>query len=209
MTPEKILRNLTNGYYMSPKEQEEAADYIKQLQESNEILKASMIEFAETIFKLKKELNEKGGEMSNINLIIDALENSEPNGTGWVHVHEQKHQAALAAARELQQELAKPEQELPTLRQVVIDSALKGYGKPDQKPVAWMYKGNFHDFDPSEWASPEFVVTPLYTVPPCKPWVGLTDDEVDACFADHGWSSSAMYYLVANSLEFKLKEKNT
>jgi hypothetical protein len=44
---------------------------------------------------------------------------------------------------------------------------------------------------------------------PRKEWVGLTDDEVDACFADHGWSSSAMYYLVANSLEFKLKEKNT
>ena len=35
-----------------------------------------------------------------------------------------------------------------------------------QEPVAWMYKGNFHDFDPSEWASSEFVVTPLYTAPP-------------------------------------------
>ena len=42
-----------------------------------------------------------------------------------------------------------------------------------------------------------------------REWVGLTDDEVDACFEDHGWSSSAMYYLVANALEFKLKEKNT
>ena len=40
--------------------------------------------------------------MQKIDLIIDALENSEPTGTGWVHVHEQKHQAALAAARELQ-----------------------------------------------------------------------------------------------------------
>ena len=39
--------------------------------------------------------------MNKIDLIIDALENSEPNGTGWVHVHEQKHQEALAAAREL------------------------------------------------------------------------------------------------------------
>ena len=39
--------------------------------------------------------------MDKIDLIIDALENSEPTGTGWVHVHEQKHQAALAAAREL------------------------------------------------------------------------------------------------------------
>ena len=39
--------------------------------------------------------------MNKIDLIIDALENSEPTGTGWVHVHEQKHQAALTAAREL------------------------------------------------------------------------------------------------------------
>ena len=39
--------------------------------------------------------------MNKIDLIIDALENSEPTGTGWVHVHEQKHQAALAAARSL------------------------------------------------------------------------------------------------------------
>ena len=41
--------------------------------------------------------------MNRLDLIIDALENSEPNGTGWVHVHEQKHQAALAAARELRE----------------------------------------------------------------------------------------------------------
>ena len=39
--------------------------------------------------------------MNRLDLIIDALENSEPTGTGWVHVHEQKHQAALAAAHEL------------------------------------------------------------------------------------------------------------
>ena len=59
MTPEKILRNLTNGYYMSHQEQEEAAAYIRQLQQSNEALKTGMIEFAETIFKLNRELAER------------------------------------------------------------------------------------------------------------------------------------------------------
>ena len=39
--------------------------------------------------------------MQRIDLIIDALENSDPTGKGWLHVYEQKHQAALAAAREL------------------------------------------------------------------------------------------------------------
>ena len=41
--------------------------------------------------------------MNKIDLIIEVLENSEPTGAGWVHVHEQKHQAALAAARELRE----------------------------------------------------------------------------------------------------------
>jgi hypothetical protein len=38
-----------------------------------------------------------------------------------------------------------------------------------QKPVAWRYKGNLHKFDPSDWASPEFPITPLYTAPPAQP----------------------------------------
>lgn len=52
--------------------------------------------------------------MNKIDLIIEVLENSEPTGTGWVHVHEQKHQAALAAARELKDELYAKEMEQPT-----------------------------------------------------------------------------------------------
>ena len=35
-----------------------------------------------------------------------------------------------------------------------------------QEPVAWIYKGRIHEFDPLEWASPEFEITPLYTTPP-------------------------------------------
>jgi hypothetical protein len=105
-----------------------------------------------------------------------------------------------------------------------------------QEPVAWMYKGNFHDFDPSEWASPEFVVTPLFTAPQQREWVGLTDDDwgqlwqdfEDACdeweFAyqeeaqkKHG---EGHYYIssedqwegdkrtIRDLVEAKLKEKN-
>jgi hypothetical protein len=62
LTPEKILRNLTNGYYMSPKEQEEAADYIRRLQESNNVLRKGMIDFAEQIFALRRELDEGGAK---------------------------------------------------------------------------------------------------------------------------------------------------
>jgi len=35
MTPDKILRNLENGYFMTHVEQEEAATLIRQLQQAN------------------------------------------------------------------------------------------------------------------------------------------------------------------------------
>ena len=42
------------------------------------------------------------------------------------------------------------------------------------EPVAWIYRGNLHPFDPSDWATE--TVTPLYTHPPQrKP---LTDEEL-------------------------------
>ena len=55
LSPEKILRNLDHGYFMTHQEQSEAAAYIRQLQQSNEALKEGMIEFAETIFKLRQQ----------------------------------------------------------------------------------------------------------------------------------------------------------
>ena len=75
--------------------------------------------------------------------------------------------------------------------------------KPKQEPVAWMYKGNFHDFDPSEWASPEFVVTPLYTAPPKREWVGLTELEVKH------YNNRLSGSNVAQEIESKLRERNT
>jgi hypothetical protein len=84
----------------------------------------------------------------------------------------------------LRQELAKPESHIVKWS-IPVDP--NNFGEPlmqpEQEPAAWMYKGNFHDFDPSEWASPEFAVTPLYTAPPRKPWVGLTNDEIN----DFSW----------------------
>jgi hypothetical protein len=44
---------------------------------------------------------------------------------------------------------------------------------------------------------------------PQRTWVGLTNDEIDSCFEDHGWSPSEDYYPVIKAIEAKLKEKNT
>jgi len=44
---------------------------------------------------------------------------------------------------------------------------------------------------------------------PQRTWVGLTDEEIDLCFEDHGWSPSKDYYPVIKDIEAKLKEKNS
>ena len=61
----------------------------------------------------------------------------------------------------------------------------KALAQPEQEPVAWVYNGILHEFDPSEFATSE--VKPLYTAPPKrKP---LTDEEiiliVAECAASH------------------------
>ena len=78
-----------------------------------------------------------------------------------------------------------------------------------QEPVAWGYNGKLHEFDPSDWATGP--VTPLYTSPPAKTWVGLTDDEVSNLIDNEigfnsccGWEED-----YTRAIEAKLKEKNT
>ena len=61
------------------------------------------------------------------------------------------------------------------LRPIETRDAIKeALAQPEQEPVAWRYRGNLHEFDPSDWA--EGSVTPLYTTPPQrKP---LSDEEI-------------------------------
>ncbi|CAB4147070.1 hypothetical protein UFOVP1614_11 [uncultured Caudovirales phage] len=54
MTPDNILRYLEHGYVMKLEEQIETAEYIRQLQQSNEVLLEGMIELADTIFRLRQ-----------------------------------------------------------------------------------------------------------------------------------------------------------
>jgi predicted RNase H-like nuclease (RuvC/YqgF family) len=58
MTLENILRYLEHGYVMKPEEQIETAEYIRQLQQSNETLRQGLIEFADQIFMLRRELTQ-------------------------------------------------------------------------------------------------------------------------------------------------------
>ncbi len=56
MTPDNILRYLEHGYVMKFEEQIETAEYIRNLQQSNETLRQGLIEFGNQIFMLRREL---------------------------------------------------------------------------------------------------------------------------------------------------------
>ena len=81
--------------------------------------------------------------------------------------------------------------------------------QPEPEPVAWMYNGNLHEFDPSDWAEGE--VIPLYTAPPQREWQGLTDEEVGMLTVFDGLHHVEVPLLAdfARAIEAKLKEKNT
>ena len=83
--------------------------------------------------------------------------------------------------------------------------------KPEQEPVAWMLEGWGPDCGPyfeiyrndemgwrdkKEW-------TPLYTTPPQRTWVELTDDQINQAYAD-----SYKGILLHEAIEAKLKENN-
>ena len=83
----------------------------------------------------------------------------------------------------------------------------------EQEPVAWgVFEGNLHDmfFSPSEaqemadLKGTHAEVRPLYTTPPQREFVGLTDEEKHAIRYSH--MTSAEFIDV---IEAKLKDKNT
>jgi len=78
--------------------------------------------------------------------------------------------------------------------------------QPEQEPVAWMYVNPDGECEQIEYEAPpdDSSVTPLYATP--RPWVGLTDEEID-----HAAEQSDNYAsFIAGALfaQAKLKEKN-
>jgi dynactin complex subunit len=63
MTPDKILRNLENGYFMTHVEQEEAANYIRALQESNRAIREELIRYADELFAVRRDLTQLRKEL--------------------------------------------------------------------------------------------------------------------------------------------------
>jgi len=69
------------------------------------------------------------------------------------------------------------------------------------EPVAWMWKDGSLTSDPDE-ADGTWIK--LYTAPPKREWVGLTEED-----AKELYEYSATEWQFAQAIEAKLKEKNT
>ena len=113
---------------------------------------------------------------------------------------------ALEALKQIDEAMPFP---VAKLAQKAIKEAL---AQPEQEPVAWrtkvdhiMFTSKRKDVLPLGGK-----LEPLYTTPPQRTWVGLTDEEWNAIyykFAEHGASVSGWDF--AKAIEAKLKEKNT
>jgi hypothetical protein len=82
--------------------------------------------------------------------------------------------------------------------------------KPEPEPVAW----RFHDRNMWCYVDhltdlPQDKFKPLYTTPPQREWVGLTDEEMNKLRHLVDWTVPLDIKKFARAIEAKLKEKNT
>lgn len=86
--------------------------------------------------------------------------------------------------------------------------------QPEPEPVAWIYGvGDYAEVRWTKDGSGSAIRTPLYTAPPKKEWVGLTDEEVHQAYKDVlsqpiREQDKAVVFNVCRAIEAKLKEKN-
>ena len=89
-----------------------------------------------------------------------------------------------------------------------VDETAKG----EHEPVAWANAADLQNFDMRVRTNRDHYHTvPLYTSPPKKEWVGLTEEEIKKIAKKHKWHGGNVephLMSVFRSLEAKLKEKN-
>ena len=100
----------------------------------------------------------------------------------------------------------------------IIEKLIDALAQPEQEPVAWMTpdgEGFRIRFSPPTNEVP-LGWDALYTTPPKRPWVELTDEEIEGAiddgFAfglDDGNVSNEYVIRYARAIEQALKEKNT
>jgi hypothetical protein len=102
---------------------------------------------------------------------------------------------------------------IAVLRQALVDAddtsqeRVDEIVKDEHEPVAWANSFDLQNFDMKVRTGPDLHHTvPLYTAPPKREWVGLTDAEIHDM---NGYEEDRRMYRFARAIEAKLKEKNT
>lgn len=101
---------------------------------------------------------------------------------------------------------------LASFNQLVEDTirdALAEQPAQQQEPVAWMYVNKDGECEQIEFgeAFDDPSVTLLYTAPPKREWIWLTDEEIVVCGGMDG--ADNWVFEFANAIQIKLREKNT
>ena len=81
LSPKQILSNLENGYFMTHQEQEEAAQLIRQLQQSNNVLRQGNVmkearELQTLIDALERHIAQQDKEIDRLKDINNPIKNS-------------------------------------------------------------------------------------------------------------------------------------
>ena len=97
-------------------------------------------------------------------------------------------------------------------------TAIKAALEAKDEPVAWMYPDDLKRFETSEACAEAYSIemvsptqgetVPLYTTPPQRQWVGLTDGEIEKHWKKQVGTVRPNYSFT-RAIESKLKEKNT
>jgi hypothetical protein len=80
--------------------------------------------------------------------------------------------------------------------------------EPVQEPFCFFYVENGEEYFAPKGAYVPDNAQPLYTAPPQRTWVGLTDEEIKTICSENGWDSSWQSLRFARAIEAKLKQKN-
>jgi len=105
---------------------------------------------------------------------------------------------------------------LPPDARKILETAY--YAQPEQEPVAWVSESEstkqFVEGRPRRvwWECNTGVGQPLYTAPPKREWVGLSETEIRGCTCecvDNGTFTMACAIDFARAVETTLKDRNT
>jgi hypothetical protein len=157
----------------------------------------------------------------NADRYVCECESWEPPKREWVGLTDEEIDA-LSQAPSLTDELMdcvdRLGSEADTVDPRVWQHLLVYAPKPEEEPVAWITNGGKGELwwhrsskfdEEGNLIGPNQDDIPLYTAPPKKEWIGLTDEEVSYCRYAATFCDELDTAYMAELIEQALKEKNT